>query len=973
MENNNNKDVLNIINEEINYILNKVFIRIKENEKINEEKCDADIKFNTLNLDDIISQVNNSNNNIFPSFDNIILSNSMNNFNSDEQNKKEPIKINNIEELLLNEEQITEIIYTYDKKYKDCFNEANILKLIDYSTHMPYISDDEIITHKYPFYSCELLKCDAPYIYEYFFNNERIISYFFDFLNDSKNNSNCVLSGYFTKIFLSLLDKKNDEIINYIFNEENLYIEQIIELCDNSSYCECIKNILILQSNKYDDKKLFIIKKLNQKIFRNEEYTNKICFEIYSSLLEEGNLIFCNFFMRNFEKIYINFKHKSSNLELFFYYIHLVRVIKECFTREKENNLEFDSSQTTRKELNTYVIKNKNIFLDFEMSLIDSLTNYLFIQNSLEDNMENKTYRRSIVSYLDILEYIIFTVSLKDNDNNNNDNNNNNNDSKNNEKKNFKYYIDKIHDIFTSNILLKITSIIFKYPLFNMLQISYIKLYSTLSLINSPLINNDTIINKIIDYLINENTGKDILLSFLVKILSIIYLSLQEQNILSNKRLKYIYECLVKNVMNIFESKLLFNQKYGSENIKNEKNKINADEIENIDLNKKDKNTEDKNTENNNIKTNSNNNSVLNNENNNFKNDDNNSTNNNCFRDIVNKGITDYISLIRFCGSSKNLNSADNISEEIDLDDFNDDDMEENDNIGNNKNFTLTSFDEIDDDEENKSDNDSIGEIFKKTAETIKSIKLRNKNNNNKELDNKKEDNIKENIKEKENKNIIKEENNIIIDNNNNNNIKNEHSEIKNKEKKIKNEKKNENKDNIIKIEEKKLNDILNKSNEKIKYNTFLESEITNTLPIIENDKENNNISTKKRLNTISHLTDNPETSNKVHVKSIFEYNNKNINVLPQIKKNSDEYDHGRYFYRDTNILSRIGSNFGEKINNFRSNNIIKNKENKECSLFQTLRKSSENGANYKYCLTIFNNSKHNNNKYNDNKYNDNK
>ena len=229
MENNNNKDVLNIINEEINYILNKVFIRIKENEKINEEKCDADIKFNTLNLDDIISQVNNSNNNIFPSFDNIILSNSMNNFNSDEQNKKEPIKINNIEELLLNEEQITEIIYTYDKKYKDCFNEANILKLIDYSTHMPYISDDEIITHKYPFYSCELLKCDAPYIYEYFFNNERIISYFFDFLNDSKNNSNCVLSGYFTKIFLSLLDKKNDEIINYIFNEENLYIEQIIE------------------------------------------------------------------------------------------------------------------------------------------------------------------------------------------------------------------------------------------------------------------------------------------------------------------------------------------------------------------------------------------------------------------------------------------------------------------------------------------------------------------------------------------------------------------------------------------------------------------------------------------------------------------------------------------------------------------------------------------------------------------------
>ena len=947
MENYNNKDVFNVINEEINYILNQVFIRIEENEKINEEKCDADIKFNTLNLDEIISQVNNSNNNIFPSFDNIILSSSMNNFNNDEQNKKEPIKINNIEELLLNEEQITEIIYTYDKRYKDCFNEANIIKLIDYSTHMPYISDDEIITHKYPFYSCELLKCDAPYIYEYFFNNERIISYFFDFLNDAKNNSNCVLSGYFTKIFLSLLDKKSDEIINYIFNEENLYIEQIIELCENSSYCECIKNILILQNNKHDDKKLFIIKKLNQKIFRNEEYTNNICFEIYSSLLEEGNLIFCNFFLRNFEKIYINFKHKSFNLELFFYYIHFVRVIKECFTREKENNVEFD--QTIRKELNTYVINNKNIFLDFEISLIDSLTNFLFIQNSLEDNLENKTYKRSIVSYLDILEYIIFTVSIKDNDNKIN---------KVNEKKDFKYYIDKIHDIFTNNILLKITNIIFKYPLYNMLQISYINLFSTLSKINSPLINNDIIINKLIDYLINENSGKDILLSFLVQMLSLIYTSLQSQNLLTNKRLKYIYECLVKTVMNIFDSKLLFNQKYGMDNLKNDFNKINADEIENADLNKKEQSITDNknnNTENNNINTNTNANDS------NTKNDNKNSENNNNynFKDIVNKGIIDYITIIRFCSSSKNLNSADNISEEIDLDDFNEDDAEDNDNIGNNKNFTLTSFDEIDDDEENKSDNDTIADIFKKTAETIKSIKLRNKNNS-KDIDNKEK---VENIKDKENQNIIKEEKNEITkeencnnnDNDDNNKdkkcVQKENVGLKSEEKKINKEMK----ENIMKIEDKKINDILNKSHDKIKHNLFLESDITN-------EKDDTN---RKKINNISHLNDNPETSNKVNTRSIFNYNDKNnINALPKIKKKSEDQEHGRYFYREGNSLSRI--NLNEKINNFRSNNIIKTKENKEYSLFQSLRKSSENGANYKYCLTLFN--KHNDNKYNEHK-----
>ena len=896
------KDFYDFINEEISFILNKVFTNIEENEKINQERCDADIKFNTLNLDEIISQANN-NNNIYSSFDNIILSNSFNNFNNDvNQDKKEPVKINDIEELLLNEEQITEIIYTYDKRYKDCFNEANILKLIDYSTHMPYISDDDIITHKYPFYACELLKCDAPYIYENFFNNNRVISYFFEFLNDSKNSSNCVLSGYFTKIFLSLLDKKSDEIINYIFKEENSYIiEQIIELCKHSSYCECIKNLLTLQSDKYDDKKLFIIKRLNQKIFREEEYTNKICFEIYSSLLEEGNIVFLNFFLKNFEKIYLNYKHKSFNLELFFYYIHLVRVIKECFTREKENNLDY-SNQINRKELNTYVINNKKIYLDFEISLIDSLTNILFIQNSVEDKTENKSYRRIIVSYLDILDYIVFTCSMKDKENNN--------EIIKEKEEEYNYYINKIHDIFTNNILLKITSIIFKYPLFNMLQVSYINLFDSLSKINSPLLNNDIIINKLIENLINEYSGKDILLSFLVKTLSIIYLSLQKQNILINKKLKYAYDCIVKNIMNIFESKLLFNE------VKNEKkNDINENIISNKESieNKKEQN----NIFNNDMVKNENN------ENNNVYN----------FKDIVNKGIYDYINIIRFCSSSKNLNSADNISEEIDLDDINDDD-EENDNIGNNKNFMLTSFDELDEDE-NKSDNESIGEIFKKTAETIKSIKLRNKLNNN-------NDDVKINEKEKKEEMIEEIKENDII---------------------------NEKIDEVEKNEKNIINGIINKNNDK--YENFFEKEINNKK---KGNKIESSNDKKNSINFINQLNDNPETSSKVNVKSIFDYtgskdkknrylNSKEINAIPKIRMKLDIQEHSKYFYRDSHKLIRVGSNLNDKINNFRSNNIIKTKENKDTSLFNSLRKSSDSGTNSKFCLTLLNNIKKNDNK----------
>ena len=912
------KDFHDFINEEINFILNKVFSNIEINEKINQERCDADIKFNTLNLDEIISQANN-NNNIYSSFDNIILSNSFNNFNNDvNQDKKEPVKINDIEELLLNEEQITEIIYTYDKRYKDCFNEANIIKLIDYSTHMPYISDNETITHKYPFYACELLKCDAPYIYENFFNNKRVISYFFEFLNDSKNSNNCVLSGYFTKIFLSLLDKKSDEIINYIFKEENSYIiEQIIELCKHSSYCECIKNLLTLQSDKYDDKKLFIIKRLNQKIFREKEYTDKICFEIYSSLLEEGNIVFLNFFLKNFEKIYLNYKHKSFNLELFFYYIHLVRVIKECFTREKENNLDIYSNQINRKELNTYVINNKKIFLDFEISLIDSLTNILFIQNSVEDNTENKSYRRIIVSYLDILEYIVFTCSIKDN------HQENNNGIINEKEEEYNYYINKIHDIFTNNILLKITSLIFKYPLFNMLQVSYINLFYSLSKINSPLLNNDIIINKLIENLINEYSGKDILLSFLVKTLSIIYLSLQKQNILINKKLKYAYECIVKNIMNIFESKLLFNE------VKNDKKDNIIKGSENIISNKE--SIEIK-KEQNNLFIND---IVNNNINDNNTNNDNNIYN---FKDIVNKGIYDYINIIRFCSSSKNLNSAENISEEIDLDDINDDDIEENDNIGNNKNFMLTSFDELDEDE-NKSDNESIGEIFKKTAETIKSIKLRNKlNNNNNDVK------INENRKEKKEEMIEEIKENDII---------------------------NEKRDDVEKKEKNIINGIINKKNDK--YDNFFGKEINNNSPKKENEIENLK-DKKKSINPINQLNDNPETSNKVNVKSIFDYsgnkdkknkylNSKEINVIPKIKMRLDIQEHSKYFYRDSHTLTRVGSNLNDKINNFRSNNIIKTKENKDTSLFNSLRKSSDSGANNKFCLTLLNNIKKNDNK----------
>ena len=65
-------------------------------------------------------------------------------------------------------------------------------------------------------------------------------------------------------------------------------------------------------------------------------------------------------------------------------------------------------------------------------------------------------------------------------------------------------------------------------------------------------------------------------------------------------------------------------------------------------------------------------------------------------------------------------------------------------------------------------------------------------------------------------------------------------------------------------------------------------------------------------------------------------------------------------FYKDAIPLSRTGYNLNDKINNFRSNNIIKIKENKDTSLFNGLRKSSENSSNYKYSLTLLHHIKQN-------------
>mgnify|MGYP004447172635 CR=1 FL=1 len=47
-------DTLDLINEELYLIMTKVFIIVEEKEKIDQEKNDADIKLNTISIEEVI-------------------------------------------------------------------------------------------------------------------------------------------------------------------------------------------------------------------------------------------------------------------------------------------------------------------------------------------------------------------------------------------------------------------------------------------------------------------------------------------------------------------------------------------------------------------------------------------------------------------------------------------------------------------------------------------------------------------------------------------------------------------------------------------------------------------------------------------------------------------------------------------------------------------------------------------------------
>ena len=461
---------------------------------------------------------------------------------SNNTEKEEQIYVS-IDDLLKNENLMTEIIYTYPNKYSSIFkNKNNMIKLIDYSTHMPYMTDDEEITYKFPYKSTELLKSDAPYIQNSFFDNKsQVCNYFLQFLQNSNNNSNNLLCGYFSKIFISIFEKNPEKLSEILFNNNYEFINNMLELCTNFSICECIQIILVNENATLKEKKIYILEGLFKYIYK-EDYSYNICTNIIIFPLINNNEVFMKFISENFSIFKKNIldqnnkNFKKYNEKIFEMFYYLIEFFKESISKEKEN--EYIES---RKTLDNYIIENSENFIDFFQNLIIKLIdNNYFYYNNKEDNL-NSILKRIKLYCLDILAYyvkIIFSIK--------------------NEK-----YINNLSHLINENILYSLTNFSYDFPLFNLYHLSYLNLIESLSQIHFELLIKDKFFYVFLQYFTENkfNDDNNILVSFSAKNLHLIYSNFLDcSNVSMPRELKLINETLISKLIKLYNSNLLYKE-----------------------------------------------------------------------------------------------------------------------------------------------------------------------------------------------------------------------------------------------------------------------------------------------------------------------------------------------------------------------------------------------------------------------------
>lgn len=166
--------------------------------------------------------------------------------------------------------------------------------LIELLTVYPSDNADHKRGHKYPFVVSELFACENSSMMDMFFTDLELLDKLFSFLKSE--DSVTILDGYFSKLVISLMNRKPTDLLDFILT--NSYVDLLIQRIHSKSIADIISKIIILDTQNPDPTSHItmrkdLISKLLLKIssddHKTHNFSGSILSEFVSKLPEVNN------------------------------------------------------------------------------------------------------------------------------------------------------------------------------------------------------------------------------------------------------------------------------------------------------------------------------------------------------------------------------------------------------------------------------------------------------------------------------------------------------------------------------------------------------------------------------------------------------------------------------------------------------------------------------------------------------------
>jgi serine/threonine-protein phosphatase 6 regulatory subunit 3 len=164
--------------------------------------------------------------------------------------------------------------------------------MVEYITVMPPEDADDKRNFKFPFVVCELFSCEVPSLLDRFFTNTEHLSEACKILNTEEINF--TLSGYFSKLMASLLNRNSSETLKFLF--ESGYSAFLISHLYNRSISDLLLKIFTLTDSPaelYKPERIKLFTSLVEKLLDSQNSASAyhaaiICNDILNRGLESG-------------------------------------------------------------------------------------------------------------------------------------------------------------------------------------------------------------------------------------------------------------------------------------------------------------------------------------------------------------------------------------------------------------------------------------------------------------------------------------------------------------------------------------------------------------------------------------------------------------------------------------------------------------------------------------------------------------